>query len=393
MNLTLLTLNPLKALSLMATKTAFSPEVMAALKNQVSYIKKTKTATDPFSNFSGPIGRYYARTQRIAVTFERKDQSPIFTFVHSCLAQIPDASSATNIHDQTCFGMTMRVRISTMATEKSTKPDQWERVMVAMQAYGIKTRNFGVRDGIEHPELILVDMAAAVDLVNERKPAVIVDVTESVNQTTKKVSKYVNIREAVDEELVSKFGTIEMEVTDEELAFEEDEASSTSSSEPVLETLTPAQAQEMLAGLTDDQVRDALLEEKAECGTPIPQLTSAQLREAGLAFILKKPLPQFVPTASNPPEAKASADDEEEEDEEDDTTPSKEDPILKLQLHIGTLDRDQLKKAVRNAGGLKEGEKFKSSQTDDYLRELLFNLKTGKVAPVSVVIPDEVPFD
>ena len=77
----------------MATKTAFPPEVMAALQSQTKFGNQAKKTTDPFASFAGPPGRYFARLQRIVVTFDKKDKSAIFTIVLTCLATVPDASS------------------------------------------------------------------------------------------------------------------------------------------------------------------------------------------------------------------------------------------------------------------------------------------------------------
>jgi hypothetical protein len=83
---------------------------------------------------------------------------------------------------------------------------------------------------------------------------------------------------------------------------------------------------------------------------------------------------------------------EEIEEEEEEEEAESEDPVLKAQLFVATLDRTALKKGIRSRGGRLPEKKFSPSETDDDLRTELFELLTGLRSPVCAVVPDEIPF-
>ena len=372
----------------MATKTAFPPDVTAALQSQTKFANQAKKATDQFASFAGPPGRYFARLQRITITFDKTDRSAVFNFFNTCLAAIPDSASSSAIPDQKWAGSAMKIRQGTKATENTTKQEQWERAMVCLQAYGVKTRNFGVRNGQEAPEFFLQDMADAVDLLNERRPAVIIDVNETEGKGKNQGKKYknCNVRDLVDEELVSRLSTAQIEVSDEDMELPDDEEQGDLIDGPS-GPMTPELAVVAIAALSRAEIIGALEEEKVDAGKPIQSLSDAELREVSIAFLTKTTIPQFGSVPSFVPSTSVTPTTDDEE--EDDTT---EDPVLKLQLHLGTLSRDAIKTAIRANGGLKPDEKFSKSKTDDELRQWLLDLKTGKLPPVAVKVPDNIPF-
>lgn len=416
----------------MATKTAFPPEVMAALRTQTKFAQQAKKSVSQFASFSGPPARYFARFQRISLTFSKKDGSAIFNCFHTCLASCPDSSSDTSIPDQSYAGLPMRNSLRTAAGPKSTKQEAWERAMVGLQAYGIKTRNFGVRDGQEVQDdgvTFWNDCRDAIDLLNDKRPAVIIDVTESED----KKYKNCNVRDLVDEEVVEKFAKADFTISDEDMAIPDDEEAddgATPSSSDAVPSLADALAS--VSGWSDEDLVGALKEAEVKVGMPHESHTSEMLKAIAAAFLSKTVIPVYearqafgsgiggqtmsndrqtfalVPTSALVPissdesdndrtarlDAEAYRNDEEDDgpqadDEEDD---SSEDKILKLQLSISILSREALKQAIRNAGGMRPDDKFKKSDSDEALRTILFDLKTGKTPPVSVVVPDDLTF-
>lgn len=399
----------------MATKTAFPPEVMAALKKQTKYANAAKRSSDPFKTFEGPIGRYFARLQRIGVTFSKKDGSANFVALNTCLATVPDSSASSAIPDTQYNGLPMRISQGTAPNENATSAEQWVRVMVLLQSYGLKTKNFGIRNGVEDLEAFWTDLAAAVDLLNARRPAVIIEVTESIGKTGKskgKTFKNLNVRDMVDEEVVARFGKgTDFEVSDEDLEIPDDDEEGTTSGEG----LSEEEANKLISEHSIDEVRASLVEDNVSCGLPIEHLTDAEVVQVAKAFMMKLSIPQFSrpdkPAGAVTVEAGngvevvrdaatgtlISGDDEEEDDgptKDDEEEDHPADKLLKLQLKIGTLTRDQLKQSIRSSGGLKPDGKFLKTQSDIDLQTWLFELKTGKKLPVCVPVPDEVcPFE
>lgn len=425
----------------MATKTAFPPEVMAALQKQTRFAIQSKKAVDPFASFAGPPDRYFARLQRMSVSFDKGTGDPKFNFFHTCLATIPSSSSASIVPDTKWAGQPMRISQGTKPSDNATKAEQWDRVMCLLQAYDIKTKNLGVRDGVEVNDngvTFWADMKDAVDLLNERRPAVGIEVTETEGKgkNAGKKFKNCNVRERIDDEIVAKFGVASYEVSDEEMELPDDDdepgasAAADETSAP-LKKMDEAEATSTLSSLSREQIIEALTQESINAGRQLDQLLVSDLMLVAKAFLMQETIPQFPhghPAYSSPEDLVARKevvgpagkdmrptvvvggdgaevvldaktglpiDDEEEgpdNDDEEETTLSQEDKLLKLQLLVGTLDRTKLKLSIRNAGGLKPTDKFKSEQTDDFLRNWLIDLKTGKTPPVHAVVPDDVPF-
>ena len=89
-------------------------------------------------------------------------------------------------------------------------------------------------------------------------------------------------------------------------------------------------------------------------------------------------------------------DDEEGEssdDEEEDDAPRQQDMLMKLQNTIANESRDALKTRLRGMGALLPADKFKKPdvQSDEFLRQWIIDVFTGKVAPAMIVAPDELP--
>lgn len=390
-----------------ATKSVINAESMARLKKDTKFAMKAKTATNQFNNFSGPPGRYFARLQRLDFRFHKNLGHPCFTFYHTCLAKCPDSGSDTNIVDQTHAGSAMKVFREVKVSEKMTQQDAWDAAFVDLQAYDVKTREFGMRNGSEVQdggETFWKDLGDALDALQERRPSVIIDVSEGKPQPGKPARNFVNVRETVSEEIVSRFASPQIEVSDEDMQIDEDESEAESSQEVATE-LTPDEQIAMLMSLSREALVEAL--QSQNLAYPWGNMSLDQLQSLGRCFVTDQPLPDaslfaassgsisgsVPPTTNNV--VSSAADDEEEEstsDDEEEDVSAPEDLLMKLQNTVANENRDQLKARLRAMAALLPEDKFKKEQTDDFLRQWIVDVYTGKTAPAGVKVPNSVPF-
>lgn len=376
-----------------SAKSVINPEAMARLRKDTKFAMKAKTATNQFNNFSGPPGRYFARLQRLDFRFHKTAGHPCFTFYHTCLAQCPDSGSDTNIVDQSHAGEAMKVFREVKVSEKMTQQDAWDAAFVDLQAYDVKTREFGMRNGSEVQdggETFWKDLGEALDALQDRRPSVIIDVSAGKPQPGKPSRNFVNVRETVSEEVVSRFASPQIEVSDDDMQIDEEEAES----QEVASELTPDEQIAMLMGLSREALVEALQSQNLDY--PWANMNLDQLQSLGRCFVTDQPLPeasQFaaaatVETASDEEEEESS----DEEEEEEEAIAKEEDLLMKLQNTIANETRDQLKTRLRGMAALLPEDKFKKEQTDDFLRQWIVDVYTGKTAPVGVAVPNAVPF-
>ncbi|CAB4176128.1 hypothetical protein UFOVP991_6 [uncultured Caudovirales phage] len=378
-----------------ATKSVINAESMARLKKDTKFAMKAKTATNQFNNFSGPPGRYFARLQRLDFRFHKNLGHPCFTFYHTCLAQCPDSGSDTNIVDQSHAGEAMKVFREVKVSEKMTQQDAWDAAFVDLQAYDVKTREFGMRNGSEVQdggETFWKDLGEALDALQDRRPSVIIDVSAGKPQPGKPSRNFVNVRETVSEEVVSRFASPQIEVSDDDMQIDEEEAES----QEVASELTPDEQIAMLMGLSREALVEALQSQNLDY--PWANMSLDQLQSLGRCFVTDQPLPDAslfaasvtVETTSDEEEEESS--DEEEEEEEEEAIAKEEDLLMKLQNTIANENRDQLKTRLRGMAALLPEDKFKKEQTDDFLRQWIVDVYTGRTAPAGVAVPNAVPF-
>ena len=417
-----------------STKSVINPEAMARLRKDTKFAMSAKKAVNQFNNFSGPPGRYFARLQRLDFRFHKTGGHPCFTFYHTCLAKCPDVGSDTNILDQQHAGLAMKVYREVKVTEKMTQQDAWDAAMVDLQAYDIKTRNFGVRNGIEvqdNGETFWKDLGDALDALQDRRPAVIIDVSEGKPQPGKTARNFVNVRETVAEEIVSRLASPQMDISDDEMEVPDEEAdgeAAASETEPTLDD----QITQILA-LNRDQLIQALSAQAVNYDWA--SLTLENVQSIAVAFLRDEPLPSPESFSSSAPREKvvltssdvgtlpsgfasdscalpsgpvitdhdadlvepASNDDEEEGEDSDDEEEELPvtDLLMKLQHTVANENRDQLKARLRSMGALLPETKFKKAdvQSDEFLRNWIIDVYTGKTAPVMVdVASEEIPF-
>lgn len=380
-----------------SAKSVINPEAMARLRKDTKFAMKAKTATNQFNNFSGPPGRYFARLQRLDFRFHKTAGHPCFTFYHTCLAQCPDSGSDTNIVDQSHAGEAMKVFREVKVSEKMTQQDAWDAAFVDLQAYDVKTREFGMRNGAEVQDggaTFWQDLGEALDALQERRPSVIIDVSAGKPQPGKPSRNFVNVRETVSEEVVSRFASPQIEVSDDDMQIDEEEAET----QEVPAELTPDEQITMIMSLSREALIEAL--QSQNLAYPWSNMSLDQLQSIGRCFITDQPLPDAslfaaATTAASDEEAESdeeeeSSDDEEEEEEE--AVAKEEDMLMKLQNTIANENREQLKNRLRGMAALFPESKFKKEQTDDLLRQWIVDVFTGKVAPAGVAVPNVVPF-
>lgn len=405
-----------------SAKSVINPEAMARLRKDTKFAMSAKKAVNQFNNFAGPPGRYFGRLQRVDFRFHKTDGHPCFTFYHTCLAKCPDSGSDSNIIDQTHAGMPMKVYREVKVTEKMTKQDAWDAAMVDLQAYDIKTRNFGVRNGVEVQDdgvTFWSDLGDALDALQERRPAVIIDVTASKPQPGKAPRNFVNVRETVAEEIVARFASPIIDVSDEEMEVPDDHDADDDEGEgpSIEEQIT------MLMGMERDKLIEVL--ESQDIKYPWGNMSLEAIQGVGVAFIKDEEMPdpghyavsggeqapntmtiqQGDSTVTKQMELEkptSSNDDEEEDDttigshdeEEEDDTPvadPKASELIRLQNTIANESRDQLKTRLRQMGALLPEAKFRKEQTDEMLRQWIIDVHTGKVPPAFIVAPKELP--
>lgn len=417
-----------------AQKSVINAEAMARLRKDTKFAMSAKKAVSQFNNFAGPVGRYFARLQRLDFRFHKTGGHPCFTFYHTCLARCPDAGSDSNIIDQQHAGMPMKVFREVKVSDKMTRQDAWDATMVDLQAYDIKTRNFGVRNGIEVQDegvTFWADLGDALDALEARRPALIIDVIAGKPQPGKALRNFVNVRETVAEEVVARFASPHMEISDEEMEVP-DEGDDDEGTGPTAEEQLA-----MIMGLNREKLIEALTDQDLkymwEC------MSLAELQSVGSKFVKDEELPPpetyhgrtpchswvreeepeladdgtaNTQTASDAivkleeqEKATIVKDDEEgtdsdDEEEDDDVYDKAEDSatttaglLIKLQNTIANENRDQLKSRLRGMGALLPDTKFKKPdvQSDDYLRQWIVDVHTGKVAPVMIIAPSELP--
>jgi hypothetical protein len=411
-----------------ASKSVINPEAMARLRKDTKFAVSAKKAVNQFSNFGGPPGRYFARLQRLDFRFHKEKGHPCFTFYHTCLAKCPDSGSDSTLIDQTHAGQAMKVFREVKVTEKMTKQDAWDATMVDLQAYGIKTRLFGVRNGVEvqdDGQTFWADLGKALDDLSEARPAVIIDVSEGKAVPGKPVRNFINVRERVDEEVVARFASPVIEVSDDDMEIdEEDDNMVDEGAEPSTE-----EQKTMLLGLNQEQLIEALESQGLKYNWQF--MTLKCIQQVGLDYIDDKPLPppetfagpevcfgwvrkddgewfgqyprssEIHGSAVPANESSSASDDEEDDtsigahdDEEEDDAPAVDQSanlLIKLQNTIANENREQLKSRLRAMGALTPETKFKKEQTDEQLRQWIIDVHTGKVAPAFIVAPTELP--
>lgn len=419
-------------------KSVINPEAMARLRKDTKFAMSAKKAVNQFNNFSGPPGRYFGRLQRVDFRFHKTDGHPCFTFYHTCLAKCPDAGSDSNIIDQQHAGLPMKVFREVKVTEKMTKQDAWDAAMVDLQAYDIKTRNFGVRNGVEVQDdgvTFWSDLGDALDALQERRPAVIIDVSASKPLPGKAPRNFVNVRETVAEEIVARFASPLIDVSDEEMEVPDDyDADADGDDEgPSIEEQV-----KMLMDMERDKLIGVL--ESQDIKYMWQNMDLACIQKIGLAFIHDEPLPppelfhgetpcygwvrnedesfsvetqqpntmtveQNGTSTTTPIEVEQTeaAHDEEEDDapssddEEEDDAPAvdpKASELIRLQNTVANENREQLKARLRAMGALLPEAKFKKAEnghTDEFFRQWIVDVHTGKVAPAFIVAPTELP--
>lgn len=399
------------------------PDIMAALNQSATVITQAKNSTNPFETFAGPPGRYYARLRKVGITRDKKTGKPIFTFLCACLAKAPDATSASAIPDQQWAGRTMRIVQRTQASAKQTEAEAWERAMQTMQAFGVKTPQFGMRDNVLNPELVIPDMLMAIGQLNNKPPAIIIDVTESTSDG--KVYKNCNPREPLAEEAVAQFATVMTTVDDSEMEIPDE----VDTAIPDTNNLSPEQARDLLKAYDAAQLRENMAAEPSVAGIDLNAFSLEQLLELGVSILCKQPLPAFasggvrnsqtdstlsstVPQPSSsvasqglepatsltqtspmqsveqPPFSVEELDDE--VDDEVDDVSSKPDAMT-IQMEVASLDRTNLKRRILEVGGRTPAQQFRKSETDEALRTELFELLMG-IRPKAITVPTDVKF-
>jgi hypothetical protein len=393
-----------------AKKSVFTSEALAVLDKKAGILKTAKDTTNPFANWKGPIGKYYARLRLISGKASKKPGAIDLIFVHTCLARLPDSSSTTAVPDEQYAGETMRIWASTAASKKQTEEQAWERTMQTIQAYDIKTAKFGMRSGSYNHSEAVADMAAALDYLNEKCPAVLIEVTAGTTGT------FLNVQGIVDEKVVARFGHVQTEITDDmvgEIPPDSDESDSGAgvdelpdedavraaaeeySTESLLEMLNQAAASGEIPlpeNLDFTAIpRDIIIDigVNAQLGKPLPDLSPYVKKVAPAASPAPAPsVPTASPVASDDDEegpAAALPDDEDEEGPQDKA-------LVALQLAVATEDRTALKKRLRNMGALRPEDKFTTDQTDEFLRQWCIDVFTGAKPRLVAVAPTEVPF-
>lgn len=399
---------------IVAKKSVFTSEALAVLDKKAGILKTAKDTTNPFANWKGPIGKYYARLRLISGKASKKPGAIDLIFVHTCLARLPDSSSATAVPDEQYAGETMRIWTSTAASKKQTEEQAWERTMQTIQAYDIKTAKFGMRDGSYNHSQAVADLAAALDYLNEKCPAVLIEVTAGTSST------FLDVQGIVDEKAVARFGHVQTEITDDmvgEIPADED---NDSDSGVGVDELPDEDALRKAAEEFGTESLLEMLQQAASSGEiPLPEnldfskLTREIIIEIGVSAQMQRPLPDLSaflkqgtastsPASSSIPPTTAAADDDDEaspassipdDDEEEETA---EDPqakaLMALQLAVAAEDRTALKKRLRNMGALRPEDKFTTDQTDEFLRQWCIDVFTGAKPRLVAVAPSEVPF-
>lgn len=405
-----------------AKKSVFTAGALAALEKKPGLLKAAKDSVNPFANWKGPIGKYYARLRLIVGKESKKAGAIDIIFMHTCLARLPDSSSATAVPDEQYAGETMRIWASTASTPKQTEEQAWERTMQSIQAYDIKTAKFGMRSGQYNHAEAIADMAAALDYLNEKAPAVLIEVTSGKNGGT-----FMNVQGVVDEKVVARFGKPQTEITDDmigELPDDHDADSGPAVNELPDEDAVRKAAEEY----SDESLLTMLTDEVTSGNITLPEgvvlksLPRNIIIDIGVNAQIGKPLPDLSAwTKASKPTGEViveagdgqevvkdaatgqiiSGDDDEEapvatisdDDEEVPVPATKPDPLLQLQQTIALEDRTALKKRLRNMGALRPEDKFTTDQTDEMLRQWCVDVFTGKKPRLVAVSPSEVPFN
>lgn len=397
-----------------AKKSVFTAGALAALEKKPGLLKAAKDSVNPFANWKGPIGKYYARLRLIVGKESKKAGAIDIIFMHTCLARLPDSSSATAVPDEQYAGETMRIWASTASSAKQTEEQAWERTMQSIQAYDIKTAKFGMRSGQYNHAEAIADMAAALDYLNEKSPAVLIEVTSGKNGGT-----FMNVQGVVDEKVVARFGKPQTEITDDmigELPDDHDADNGPSVNELPDEDAVRKAAEEysdesLLTMLTDEVTSGNITLPE---GVDLKSLPRNIIIDIGVNAQIGKPLPDLSqwtsfkihevpgePATEVIAENAVHNDDDEEapvatitdDDEEMPTASAKPDPLLQLQQTIALEDRTALKKRLRNMGALRPEDKFTTDQTDEMLRQWCVDVFTGKKPRLVAVAPSEVPFN
>lgn len=419
------------------TQITLTPELAEMLGKATPIVKDAKSAINPFASWDGPLGRYYARLRRILIGKNKKDGTPKFTFIHTCLATCPDSGSSSAIPDTKYAGRPMRNTAYTGASEKRSSSEAWAALFVTLQAYDIKTDQFGMRpDPVTkaptwHKEFWMQDMVDAINYINERQPALIIEVTRSAD------GKYTNCnpRQTVLDEVVARFAKPSLELSEEEIRQLELAEEATTLDEVMQEEKWPF-SPETATTMVEATVVEADLRANtevmfAEFGIaplpfPLSALSLAEVKAVALAGLTNGQIAwpdlshvsarlsgqsvataaaaSFGMTASTPTEAPQQENPQyelEEEapalEEEEAPAVSKDDTLMKAQLYAGGLDRAKIKQAIYEHGGCeliddparpgaKKPKPFSAAQTDDDLRNWLVGLIVGTIEPKSVVI-------
>lgn len=412
---------------IVAKKPVFTSGALAVLEKKPTMLKSAKDSVNPFSNWKGPLGKYYARLRLIVVKESKTPGAIDFIFMHTCLARLPDSSSTTATPDEQYAGETMRIWASTAASKKAggqTEEQAWERTMQTIQAYDIKTSKFGMRSGMYNHAEAIADMAAALDYLNEKAPAVIIEVASGRTGGT-----FLNVQGVVDEKVVARFGKVEVEMTDDmigELPDDHDVDEPAPASElpdedglrKAAEEFSDESLIEMLSGAIS--AGEIIL----PAGVDVKLLPRNIIIDIGINAQMQRPLPDLsqwtpksptipsipssAPVSSAPPTAPTADDDEEgpatsvPDDDAEELPPSSgpteaEKALMTLQMEIAAEDRAALKKRLRNMGALRPEDKFtlKADGTlvpDDEYRQWIIDVFTGVKPRVVAVAPTEVPF-
>lgn len=365
----------------MASST-IDPRVLGLLARDGGLIKIAKDETNPFQSFAGPPGRYYARLIRLDVTSDKKTQNPKFTWVYGVLAGIPDVSSAGfEQFSRTYAGYKAQTTLSTNETEKMSRADAYARAMQAFGCHGIDQTKFGMRNGMFDTNALVQDIGAAIMKLNAEKPAVLIEVTETqgTGKNAGKVFKNVNARELIAEEVVKQFGSIDIVVSDQEVQA----MAEASEPEAAENGMSETDAKTILEATSTEELRSGLVSSAEINGHYGDGFLAAADREfllaVALAAMTHTPLPPVPATpvvTTTTTTVAGNNEEEEEEEEEADSSAS-----MKYQMHIGTMTRDQLKSEVRRIGSRPADVKFKTSETDEALRNELMAHFTANPAP------------
>lgn len=382
-------------------QTTVSPEVLAALRQQAGTYQTARNSVSMFAKFPGPPGHYYARLIRANLGVNKKTGYPQYLYGLVTMGRIPEATTGQTAIDTSLAGTPIRIQNFTHATAKRSEAENAAAAMETLQGFGVVTSQLGnTANGTYSPNQFVVDILEVFRRLEDEKPGVVVEVSATGDK------QYINVRSRLSDDLTAKFAKVEINITDEDLAINDDIAP-LEDPESVL--------RDKIKGISDTDLINMLAAQGATKGWTVN--FAEQTREFNtnfaIAAALEKPLPSpeqpvvqqlpeptFAPgvVASIPDTAVASTtngdttvtglEDDMLDDEVLDDTTEPDSELIRIQMEVAMLDRNGLKRAILGLKGRPAGYKWKASETDEDLRNELIGRRLGKIPPV-----EEAPFN